>query len=148
MRAVIQRVASAWVEADNELTGRIAHGLVVFLGVGQGDTLADADYLAGKVAGLRIFEDENGRMNESVLQQQASVLLIPNFTLYGDARKGRRPNFSRAASPSDARPLVERFVAQLEALEVPVATGRFAARMRVMVENEGPVTLLLDSGEE
>jgi D-tyrosyl-tRNA(Tyr) deacylase len=148
MRAVVQRVRRAWVEVDERRVGEIERGLVVFLGVGQGDEERDAQRLAEKIAHLRIFEDEQGRMNESLLQQGGSVLAVSNFTLYGDCRKGRRPNFTQAARPEEAEPLFERFVEGLRSLGVPVATGRFGTRMRVMVENDGPVTLLLSSGEE
>lgn len=148
MRAVVQRVRRAWVEVDEEQVGVIGKGLVVFLGVGKGDGERDARYLAEKVAHLRIFEDSQGRMNESVLQQGGSVLVISNFTLYGDCRKGRRPDFTQAASPEEAMALWGCFVEHLRSLKVPVATGRFGARMRVVVENEGPVTLILSSREE
>lgn len=148
MRAVVQRVRRAWVEVGEEQVGVIGKGLVVFLGVGKGDEERDARYLAEKVAYLRIFEDAQGRMNESVLQQGGSVLVISNFTLYGDCRKGRRPDFTQAASPEKAMALWECFVEHLRSLKVPVATGRFGARMRVVVENEGPVTLILSSREE
>ncbi|HPT83002.1 MAG TPA: D-aminoacyl-tRNA deacylase [Limnochordia bacterium] len=148
MRAVVQRVKQASVAVDGAVVGEIAHGLLVFLGVGQGDTSADAKYLAGKIAGLRLFSDEQGKMNLDVRDVGGAVLAVSQFTLYGDCRRGRRPSFSGAAAPDVAQALYEEFVAELKASGVPVATGRFQAHMEVSLVNDGPVTLLVSSEGE
>ncbi len=145
MRAVIQRVEKACVTAEGELTGRIDVGLVVYLGVGRGDSTADCAYLAEKIAGLRIFEDDKGLMNLSLKESAGAVLCISQFTLYGDCRKGRRPGFAAAAPPEEAAALFEEFCAQLRQRGVAVSTGRFGAMMRIEQVNDGPVTILLDS---
>jgi D-tyrosyl-tRNA(Tyr) deacylase len=148
VRAVVQRVKQASVAVDGAVVGEIAHGLLVFLGVGQGDTSADAKYLAGKIAGLRLFSDEQGKMNLDVRDVGGAVLAVSQFTLYGDCRRGRRPSFSGAAAPDVAQALYEEFVAELKASGVPVATGRFQAHMEVSLVNDGPVTLLVSSEGE
>ena len=145
MRAVLQRVSEARVEVDGAVTGSIGPGLVVLLGVGQGDTEKDADYLAGKIAGLRVFPDEAGKMNRCVAETSGALLVISQFTLYGDCRKGRRPSFDGAAGPEHALRLYEYFVARARALGLRVATGVFQATMAVHLVNDGPVTLILDS---
>ncbi|MEW5785981.1 MAG: D-aminoacyl-tRNA deacylase [Bacillota bacterium] len=145
MRAVVQRVRRAAVLVGGETVGAISAGLVVFLGVGRDDSDADCVYLADKIAGLRIFEDEAGLMNRPVQEAGGEVLVISQFTLYGDCRKGRRPGFSDAAAPEMAEQLYERFCEQLRGSGLTVATGRFQAEMLIPVENDGPVTILLDS---
>ena len=125
--------------------GEIAHGLLVLLGVSQTDSEADADYLADKVIGLRIFGDENGKMNLDVKQSGGSVLVVSQFTLYGDVRRGKRPSFDAAASPERARELYEYFVSRVRASGVPCETGEFQAMMQVELVNEGPVTIMIDS---
>jgi D-aminoacyl-tRNA deacylase len=145
MRAVVQRVARAKVTVSGELTGEIAGGLCAFVGVGREDTEGDADALADKVVGLRIFEDREGKMNKSLLEVSGSLLAISQFTLFGDARKGRRPSFGEAMEPEGARALFERFCSRSKSLGVPVETGRFRAEMLVELVNDGPVTLLLDT---
>jgi len=147
MRAVVQRVSRAKVTVNSEITGQIVRGLLVLLGVGQTDTEADADYLAEKIAGLRIFEDEAGRMNLSVADVHGAVLAVSQFTLYGDVRRGKRPSFDAAARPERARKLYEYFVARIRAAGLPCETGRFQEMMQVELVNEGPVTILLDSGK-
>lgn len=144
MRAVVQRVSEASVAIEGEVVGAIGAGLLVLLGAGDGDTDADLEYVASKVLGLRIFPDEDGKMNRSVVDIGGGVLIVSQFTLYGDCRKGRRPSFVRAMHPSAAAPMVARFVTRL-AREVEVATGRFGANMDVRLCNQGPVTLLIDS---
>jgi D-tyrosyl-tRNA(Tyr) deacylase len=145
MRAVVQRVSRAQVVVNEEITGEIGLGLLVLLGVGQEDTEADATYLAEKIAGLRIFEDDEGRMNRSVQEVGGSVLAVSQFTLYGDVRRGKRPSFDGAAPPDRARQLYEFFVEQIRAAGLSCETGRFQAMMKVELVNEGPVTILLDS---
>jgi D-tyrosyl-tRNA(Tyr) deacylase len=145
MRAVLQRVSSASVTVGDEVIGRIGNGLVVLLGVEQGDTPEDARALAEKTAHLRIFEDSEGKMNLSVQDSGGAVLAISQFTLLADCRKGRRPGFTRAALPELAEPLYERYVAALGQFGLKVATGRFQADMAVALVNDGPVTMLLDS---
>ena len=145
MRAVVQRAERAHVTVDDEVVGRIGQGLVVFVGVAQGDTEADADYLAGKVRGLRIFEDDDRRMNRSAADVGGGVLVISQFTLLGDARKGRRPSFVTAAAPDVGERLYMHFANRLAAAGVETARGRFGAHMKIHVENDGPVTILLDS---
>ena len=144
MRAVVQRVTEASVKIDGETVGAISDGLCVLLGVSVDDTEADADYITEKLLGLRIFDDENGVPNKSVLDTSGAILLISQFTLLGDARKGRRPSYIFAARPEQAIPLYERCIAKLKAL-VPVETGRFGADMKVSIQNDGPFTILLDS---
>lgn len=145
MRAVIQRVKHSKVEVDGAVVGQIGPGLLVLLGVGEGDTEKDSDYLARKIAHLRIFQDEKGLMNRSVLESGGSVLVVSQFTLWGDCSKGRRPSFIRAARPEKARELYEHFVGVLRGEGLPVATGQFQEMMDVHLVNDGPVTLLLDS---
>ena len=145
MRAVVQRVSSARVEVDGEVTGAIGRGLLVLLGVGQGDTNRQAAWLAEKIGGLRIFEDDAGKMNLSVQDIGGSVLVVSQFTLYADCRKGRRPSFTEAAPPDVADRLYQVFVSHLRALGVPLETGVFQAHMDVHLVNEGPVTILLDA---
>ncbi len=145
MRAVVQRVTRAEVRVGGEVVGRIAHGLLVLLGAGQGDGAADVDYLAEKVTNLRVFEDADGKLNLSVREVGGSLLVVSQFTLYGDCRRGRRPSFTEALEPVAAEALCERFVAQARATGLAVATGKFRAMMDVELVNAGPVTLLLDS---
>lgn len=145
MRVVVQRSGRARVTVDGETTGEIDRGLVLLVGVSHDDTVLDADYLADKVAHLRIFEDASGKMNQSVLDTHGDVLSVSQFTLYGDVRKGRRPNFMQAAEPEMAKRLYDYFNEQLRALGLTVATGMFGAMMQVELSNDGPVTILLDS---
>ena len=144
MRAVVQRVTEAKVTVDGETVGAISNGLCVLLGVSVDDTAADADYITDKLLGLRIFDDENGVPNKSVQDTFGAILLISQFTLMGDARKGRRPSYIDAARPEQAIPLYERCIERLSA-SVPVETGRFGADMKVSIQNDGPFTILLDS---
>jgi len=148
MRAVVQRVSRAKVTVNGWTSGEIGQGLLILLGVGQGDTEADASYLAEKIAGLRIFEDAEGKMNRSVADVGGSVLAVSQFTLYGDVRRGKRPSFDAAASPDEARRLYEFFVQRIQGLGLRCETGRFREMMQVELVNEGPVTILLDSGKE
>ncbi|AMV73793.1 D-tyrosyl-tRNA(Tyr) deacylase [Desulfuromonas sp. DDH964] len=145
MRAVLQRVSQARVRVENEIVGAIGPGLLILLGVGQGDAEADARYLAEKSAALRIFEDGAGKMNLALAESGGAALVVSQFTLYADCRKGRRPGFSGAAPPDEANRLYLFFVTQLRALGVTVATGVFQADMQVELVNDGPVTMLLDS---
>jgi D-tyrosyl-tRNA(Tyr) deacylase len=145
MRAVVQRVSRAKVTIDGVITGEIGEGLLVLLGVGRRDTEADAEYLAGKVTGLRIFHDEQGKMNRSVGDSGGAVLVVSQFTLFGDARRGKRPSFDDAARPEEARRLYECFVDKIRAAGLRCETGRFQEMMSVELVNEGPVTILLDS---
>jgi D-tyrosyl-tRNA(Tyr) deacylase len=145
MRAVIQRVTEARVEVAGEVVGAIGTGLLVLLGVAQGDAAADAAYLAEKTAGLRIFEDGDGKMNLALADVDGAVLAVSQFTLLGDCRKGRRPGFTAAAPPELADLLYNEYVATLRAQGLTVATGVFRAEMQVHLVNDGPVTLLLDS---
>ena len=147
MRALLQRVARASVTVEGSVVGAIDGGLLVLAGVASGDGSADAAWLADKIAGLRIFPDEAGKMNLSVLEAGGAVLLVSQFTLYADARKGRRPSFVAAAAPETAVPLLDELQRRLEAAGVPVRTGRFGAHMAVELLNDGPVTLMLDSAE-
>ena len=147
MRAVVQRVSRAKVTVDGWTAGEIGRGLLVLLGVGQQDTEADAAYLSEKVVGLRIFEDEDGKMNRSVRDVSGSVLVVSQFTLYGDVRRGKRPSFDEAAPPELARQLYELFVGQIQAAGLRCETGRFQEMMQVELVNEGPVTILLDSSK-
>ncbi len=145
MRAVVQRVSRAKVTVDGKITGEIGRGLLVLLGVGAGDTRADADYLAEKTIGLRIFEDAGGKMNLSVAEVGGALLVVSQFTLYGDARRGKRPSFDAAAPPQQARELYEYFVEKIRVAGLRSETGRFQETMQVELANEGPVTILLDS---
>ena len=145
MRAVVQRAARGRVTVDGAEVGAIGPGLVVLLGVKAGDTADDACYMAERVANLRIMEDAQGKMNLSVRDTGGAVLVVSQFTLYGDTRKGRRPSFIEAARPEAANELYERFVTELRALGLRVATGRFQAMMQVELVNDGPVTLLVES---
>ena len=144
MKAVAQRVTQGKVSVNGRAVGAIESGLVVLLGIGQGDGEEEAQWMANKIANLRIFADENGKMNRSVLDTSGQVLLISQFTLYGDARKGNRPGFSDAALPAAAEPLVERVAQLLAQAGVPVASGQFQAHMLVEIQNDGPVTILLE----
>jgi D-aminoacyl-tRNA deacylase len=145
MRAVVQRVSRAHVTVDGSVTGESAMGLLILLGVGRDDTSAIAASMAEKISNLRIFEDEAGKMNRSLLEVQGSALVVSQFTLYGDARGQRRPSFVAAAPPEQAKNLYEEFAEALRRLGVTVATGIFGAMMSVELVNEGPVTILLDS---
>jgi D-aminoacyl-tRNA deacylase len=145
MRAVVQRVDRASVKVDDEITGEIGRGLLVLLGVAQDDAESDADYLAEKLAGLRIFEDDAGKMNLSVMDIAGAVLAVSQFTLYGDVRRGKRPSFDAAARPERARELYEYFVNRIRAAGLRCETGRFQAMMEVSLVNSGPVTILVDS---
>jgi D-tyrosyl-tRNA(Tyr) deacylase len=148
MRAVVQRVTHAKVTVNGCIAGEIGVGLLVLLGVGQEDTDADADYLAQKIAGLRVFDDENGKMNRSVLDAGGCVLAVSQFTLYGDVRRGKRPSFDDAAAPEPARRLYELFVERVRAAGLRCETGRFQEMMQVELTNSGPVTILLDSRKQ
>ena len=145
MRAVIQRVSRARVMVENELVGAIGPGLAVLVGVGAGDSQADTVALASKIAGLRIFADENGHMNRSVLEAGGEILVISQFTLYGDVARGRRPSFGAAAPPEVAEPLIAGVIDRLAAMGVKTAQGRFGARMEVELTNQGPVTILIET---
>ncbi|MDH3716827.1 MAG: D-aminoacyl-tRNA deacylase [Planctomycetota bacterium] len=147
MRACIQRVREASVVVDDEVCGRIGAGLLVLLGVAQEDSETEASWLAEKVAGLRIFADDAGQMNRSVQDFGGGVLVVSQFTLLGDCRKGRRPSFVKAAEPQKAEALYDRFVESLAALGVPVQTGVFRADMQVSLVNDGPVTIWIDTRE-
>ncbi|WP_066637833.1 D-aminoacyl-tRNA deacylase [Desulfolucanica intricata] len=147
MRAVIQRVKRGSVSIAGKTVGEIAAGLVILLGVGQGDTDRDVSYLAAKIAGLRIFEDEQDKMNLSIQDVKGEVLVVSQFTLYGDCRRGRRPSYSAAAPPDQAVKLYEQFVSELRSLGLKVATGIFQSHMQVEIINDGPVTILLDSNK-
>jgi D-aminoacyl-tRNA deacylase len=147
VRACIQRVSKAHVAVDEEVVGRIAAGLVVLLGVGAADDDGEAQWLAEKVVGLRIFEDAAGKMNRSLAEAGGSMLVVSQFTLYGDCRHGRRPSFTSAAAPELAERLYEAFVAHVRSAGVKVATGRFRALMRVTLVNDGPVTLWIDTAD-
>jgi D-tyrosyl-tRNA(Tyr) deacylase len=144
MRAVVQRCREARVEVEGAVTGQIGHGLTIFVGVGEGDTEAEAQRLAQKIAALRIFNNPEGRFDLSLRDVGGAALVISNFTVFGDARKGSRPNFGAAAAPMEARALYERFVTLLRDQGVPAETGVFAAMMEVTVVNDGPVTVILD----
>ncbi|MEX0655567.1 MAG: D-aminoacyl-tRNA deacylase [Phycisphaeraceae bacterium] len=148
MRVLLQRVTQGSVSVDGETVGRIGRGYVLLVGVGEGDTEAEADRLAAKLVHLRLFPDEQGRFDRSLLDVAGEALVVSQFTLYGDARKGRRPSFIHAARPEVAEPLVIHFARQLERLGVArVACGRFGAMMDVVIHNDGPVTLWLDSAD-
>lgn len=145
MRAVVQRVKSARVEVDRRVAGQIDAGLLVLLAVAKSDTRRDAEYMADKLTGLRIFADEAGRMNRSVLDTGLALLVVSQFTLYGDVGRGRRPGFERAADPDLARTLYEYFLQQVRARGAPVETGVFQAHMEVHLVNDGPVTIIVDT---
>jgi len=145
MKAVVQRVTAARVEVAGEVVGRIEKGLVAFVGIGKGDGEADARWLVDKIIGLRAFEDEQGKMNRALADVGGGLLLVSQFTLYGDTSRGRRPGFDGAMPPAEAEPLYERIVAMARERHPTVETGRFRADMRVLVDNDGPVTLLLES---
>ena len=147
MRALVQRVSQAAVQVDHTIVGTIQRGLLVLLGIQDSDTMQDVDYLAAKVVTLRIFEDTQGKMNYDVQDVKGAVLVVSQFTLYADCRKGRRPSFTRAARPPVAQQLYEAFLAAVAGYNVPVAQGVFGARMAVSLVNDGPVTLLLESQE-
>lgn len=145
MRAVVQRVLSARVEVEGEVVGRIERGLVAFVGAAEGDTQADLDYAVNKIVGLRVFPDERGRMMRALADIGGGLLVISQFTVFGDVRRGLRPSFDDAMEPVAAEALYDRFVAAARAAGISVQTGRFRADMRVHVENDGPVTILIDS---
>jgi D-tyrosyl-tRNA(Tyr) deacylase len=147
LRALIQRVTRASVTVDSEVVGAIGRGFLVLLGVTHEDGPREAEWLARKVAGLRVFDDADGKMNLSLPDVGGAALVVSQFTLYGDARKGRRPEFLRAARPEDAEPLVESFIARLQGQGIPVETGRFRASMQVALVNDGPVTLWIDTAD-
>ncbi len=145
MRAVVQRVAGAHVEVAGEVVGRIERGLVAFLGIGKGDTESDAEYLVDRIVGLRIFEDERGKMNRALAEVDGALLVVSQFTLYADTRRGRRPGFDDAMPPEQAEPLYDRWIALARERHPKLETGRFGADMRVLVDNDGPVTILFDT---
>ncbi len=148
MKVLLQRVTGASVSVASEVVGRIGRGLVVFVGVASGDTEKDAQYLAQKTVSLRIFSDEEGRFNLSALDIKGELLVVSQFTLLADTRKGRRPSFTEAAPPAQAEEIFERFVEQTRAAGLRVETGRFQQYMQVEIHNDGPVTILLDSKEK
>jgi D-tyrosyl-tRNA(Tyr) deacylase len=145
MRVIVQRVRSAKVQIDSLSTNTIGHGLVLLLGIAKTDANRDADYLVEKIAGLRIFADEEGKMNRDIRQAGGSLLIVSNFTVYGDVRRGRRPSFDLAAPPAEARVLYDYFVERARLTGIPVETGSFQAHMLVELENDGPITLLVES---
>jgi D-tyrosyl-tRNA(Tyr) deacylase len=146
MRAVLQRVSEASVTVSERITGEIGPGFLILLGVEEGDTATDVAWLVGKILPMRVFEDEDGKMNRSILDTGGDALVVSQFTLHARTKKGTRPSFDRAARPEVAIPLYERFVAELSAgLGKPLATGEFGAMMKVALVNDGPVTILLDS---
>ncbi len=145
MRAVVQRVSRARVSVDGEVSGQIGLGLLVLLGVGKDDTESEADYLAGKIAALRVFDDQNGKINLALADVGGAILAVSQFTLYGDTLKGNRPSFNMAAPPERARQLYEYFVGRIRATGLRCETGRFQETMQVELVNDGPVTILLDS---
>jgi D-aminoacyl-tRNA deacylase len=147
MRAVVQRVSRAQVSVNEEIVGKIGPGLLVLLGVTHADAEADADYLADKIAGLRVFEDEDGKMNLNAGSIGGAILVVSQFTLYGDVRRGKRPSFDAAAPPEPARHLYEYFVDRIRVAGLPCQTGRFQEMMQVELVNDGPVTILLDSAK-
>lgn len=146
MRIVVQRVNYASVTVEEEVVGKIGPGLMVLVGAQEGDTDADVEFMAGKIAGMRIFEDAEDKMNLCVQDVGGEVLLVSQFTLLGDARKGRRPSFSHAAAPEIAEPLVDKLRDRLREMGIHTETGRFRTYMKVLLENDGPVTIMLDSG--
>lgn len=148
MRAVVQRVKNAKVSIEHSVHGQIQQGLLVLLGIGKDDTASDMQYLADKIIHLRVFEDAAEKMNVSLLDIQGSLLVVSQFTLYGDCRQGRRPGYDKAARPEQAKALYEAFVTYCRSFGIPVETGKFQAHMLVEIYNDGPVTLLLDSKKE
>lgn len=148
MRAVVQRVKSASVTVDGELVSEIGAGVLIFLGIAHDDTATELEYIANKVANLRIFEDEDGKMNRSLLETEGAALVVSQFTLYGDCRKGRRPSFINAARPEVANTLYEQFITLLKQQGIPTQGGTFQAMMHVQLINDGPVTILLDSNKQ
>ncbi len=148
MKAVIQRVSKGTVTVNNEIVGKVDKGFVVFLGVGHEDTEEDAAYLAKKIANMRIFEDDQGKMNLSLNQVNGGVLIISQFTLYGDTRKGNRPSFVNAAAPEHANKLYEYCIKLIKEFGIPTESGVFQAEMLVEIHNDGPVTLVIDSNKE
>ena len=148
MRAVVQRVSEARVSVEGRVIGEIGKGLVVLLGVGHEDTESDIAYLAEKIVNLRVFDDDNGKMNLSLLDVKGGLLVVSQFTLYGDCRKGRRPSYDKAARPQIAEELYNKFIDKCGEYGVKVETGKFQAIMMVEIHNDGPVTLLLDSKKE
>lgn len=145
MKAVIQRVKSAEVYVDGNIKGKIGNGLLIFLGIRKGDGEEDSDYLASKIPDLRIFEDESGKFNYSLIDKKGEILVVSQFTLYGDCRKGRRPSFIDAEEPEAAKKLYERFIDKLKGRGLNIETGEFQAKMEVHIINDGPVTIILDS---
>lgn len=148
MRSVVQRVSQASVTVDNELVGNIGKGLLVFLGIHHEDTINEIRWMSEKIVKLRIFEDKDGKMNRSLADIHADMLIVSQFTLYGDCRKGRRPGYSQAAAPHIAEPLYEQFIAKVVEMGITAAHGKFGAMMDVALVNDGPVTLLLDSDKK
>ena len=148
MRAVVQRVKSASVKVEGKLVSEIGAGILIFLGIAHEDTTTEIEYIANKVANLRIFEDEDGKMNRSLLEMGGATLVVSQFTLYGDCRKGRRPSFIKAARPELANTLYEEFITVLEQQNIPTQGGTFQAMMDVELTNDGPVTILLDSDKQ
>jgi len=146
MRLVIQRVDEAQVKVEGKVTGRIAQGLLVFVGISKTDTEKEADYLLDKLTGLRIFPDDAGKMNRDIADAGGSLLIVSQFTLYGDCRKGRRPSFDLAAPPEQAKALYDYFIAAARRTSVPVETGVFQASMQVHLVNHGPVTIIVETG--
>jgi len=147
MKAVIQLVSQAAVSVDQQIIGAIDHGLLILLGVGAADTEKEADYLAAKISGLRIFPDHNGQMNLSIQDTGGAMLIVSQFTLYGDCRKGRRPSYNQAAPPVRAKQLYEYFIERIRELGITVACGQFQAMMEVQLINQGPVTIILDTAK-
>ncbi len=145
MRALIQRVSSASVSVDGKVAGRIGKGILILLGIAHEDTEEDSKYLAAKCANMRIFEDESGKMNLSLLDIKGAALIVSQFTLYGDTRKGRRPDFTAAARPEKAVPLYKHFIREFRSLGIPTETGVFGAMMDIEIHNDGPVTLMAET---
>lgn len=148
MRAVVQRVKEAGVKVDNKIVGKISKGLLVFLGVGEEDSEIDLNYLVHKILGLRIFQDENDKMNLSVLDINGEILVISQFTLYGDVRKGKRPSFIKSAHPEIGNRFYEEFITKINESGVKVESGKFGAHMDIDLINDGPVTILIDSNKD
>jgi len=148
MRAIVQRVSEAHVTVDGAITGQIESGFLVLLGVTHEDTDADMDYLVKKLVGLRVFEDDDGKMNRDIIEANGAMLIVSQFTLYGDCRKGRRPSFINAARPELAEPMYERLCDEIRGRGIRVETGRFQQHMDVALINDGPVTLMLDSSKQ
>lgn len=148
MRAVVQRVKSAKVEVDSKITGKIDSGLLVFIGIGKEDTREDADYLLEKIINLRIFENDDQKLNLSAIDLDKDLMIVSQFTLFGDCRQGRRPSFFEAAPPAEAQKLYNYFVKEAEKSKLQIATGEFQAMMDVSMVNDGPVTILVDSNKE